>query len=1096
MSNINSYNGSIGNSTSSLNTAKIGNIVDFSYNRTVGSSSGNSGNGITSSITQITERISNYENQIDNFTSKRRQIQEDTMDLEEFIETETIKEYKEELVPFTTLTTEENNENKDGIAGIFQKGFNLLKKTGATISVATTSVVSGVLGFKESLIDGGAYLVSGTLGLVGLDNASNTVKEFIAVDLVGEANKLFYENTEIGRKLNDASIIKYNSELAQNVGNVTTMASEIAAATAVTIATGGAAAPAAYGAVFGIGVLSGAGSQAESTYQQGTDTTILQEVGVLGSGLLNGLTWMANGKLGSGAIDIAKDCSALGVKKVTSDIVSKTMTKDFALNVVKENLSLKNANGKANINAVANYVTSAFGASRSLTPYINGEEEFTASSALKVSGIYLGYLGANILEDVTRDRISGFKASQQITESISTIETRLIASKKELQVVDNIQDTYVDSSKLDTTESLVSPQIDDDLFDTAELFSKSKISQHEPEGGWPWYSEDTNTEKIINPFDKKIKPTTPSYQADEIEVLDDTYLLEKGEVVLPTEELRHDSGIDQNVMNKTSNIDEQRASILQSDYRKMFKTSEVLSYAEMRRLQQTIGYNNEEKLNIFKTYFQDNLGIDLDNISPEVMKVSFETPHGIDLNEMQVTYKNVCVKDIVGTTDKGGGRTGNLMEFELNYSLGNNSYYLRAIDGFKDHFDDDIYTVTEHMYENFDGKYIGMAQLVEDSNGKFYVGGDGNHRTEILRLRYAQEIAEAISPEEIEKINQKFTFRIPVMSKNIQENVDTIKKEIFFSTHEKRMISTRLNKSFKENIDFYRQELLNYASASQQQELERLFASDDLFEVVEKIEGTDELLIFDSILNKYFINLSSSKVNTISGIGLSNVIRNEILNTTIFNQVIKKPDGLDPIAELAFNEIIDSKANGTYMGSALNYMCTTGEFDTAIQTDSLNSLIAKRVGKVGIDGCNKRLAIIKKYAPELVEEKRIRFDNIVGSYLINDIIRLEIEPSAKINILNELYNITSGYERIYEDMVANKLYTIIKMNDLPEMDLYDENYDLKDLGTIIDEFKQRIDGKNLDTESISLLKSMLLPEGVTFCQQENSRILDLIDTLD
>ncbi len=304
----------------------------------------------------------------------------------------------------------------------------------STAAVIGTTVVSGVLDIGEGIVDGlawcGGKLVEGGSWLVGKvagcfsddaeesvmewrSEASKDIKEFIATDWIGKANDWFYQDTEIGRTINEKSYIKYDSEAMKKVRGITEKVGTLVLATAATIVTGGAAAP------FVLGFLYGTGTQAEKTYQEyGTDTTFMQELGIGGSGLLTGLSWIANGKLGAGAFNIAKDCAALGAKNVLPGLLKSVLSKDFWLNAAKEGLSLKNAKGKININAIMNYVTSAFGTAGTLTPYITGEEEFTATSALKVAGTYLGYLGLNILEDGLRDTVSGYKAMDAIVNTL------------------------------------------------------------------------------------------------------------------------------------------------------------------------------------------------------------------------------------------------------------------------------------------------------------------------------------------------------------------------------------------------------------------------------------------------------------------------------------------------------------------------------------------------------------------------------------------------------------------------------------------------------------------------------------------------------
>ncbi len=316
---------------------------------------------------------------------------------------------------------------------------NKLADIYSTGAVITTSAVSGIAKLGEIASDGiewvGGKVVEGEAWFAGQiaglfsENAKNnidnwrkdfskSIKEDIARDKVGEINKIFYEDTELGRRINAHSAIKYDSEVAKKIQGVTTTAAEIAAATALTIATGGAAAP------FVVGALVGAGRAAESTYQKnGTDTTLLQELGIAGSGVLTGLTWMAQGKLGQGAIEIGKDIISKGGATVLKNMGTQMLNKEFILGRLKDGLSLKNAAGKFNLNAIMNYGQAAMGTASSLTPYITGEEKFDATAALKIGGTFLGYLGLNVLEDTARDYVSGYKSAETIAEMANKIPT-------------------------------------------------------------------------------------------------------------------------------------------------------------------------------------------------------------------------------------------------------------------------------------------------------------------------------------------------------------------------------------------------------------------------------------------------------------------------------------------------------------------------------------------------------------------------------------------------------------------------------------------------------------------------------------------------
>ena len=149
-------------------------------------------------------------------------------------------------------------------SGNFNDYLQALKETGSTLFVAGSSVLAGVQKIEEFVVDGIVFLrgtvVSGIVLLgdkiFGTDNASYIMDgtlDFIRRDLVGEARKNFYEDTGLGKWINDNSNLKYDSQGANGIQSLTEVAAKIAIATAATIATGGAAAPIAIGLLYGFG---------------------------------------------------------------------------------------------------------------------------------------------------------------------------------------------------------------------------------------------------------------------------------------------------------------------------------------------------------------------------------------------------------------------------------------------------------------------------------------------------------------------------------------------------------------------------------------------------------------------------------------------------------------------------------------------------------------------------------------------------------------------------------------------------------------------------------------------------------------------------
>ena len=363
---------------------------------------------------------------------------------------------------------------------------NAAATVASTGAVLLTSITSGVAKLGEHIVDGIAWgegkIVNGAswaLGsLIGLFNedAGNAVKdygqkfdqaakEFIAEDWVGKANEWFYESTPEGQWINEHSAMKYDSEAAKKIMNVSEKAAEIAAATALTIFTGGAA-------TFAIGALYGLGKQAESTYQEnGTDTSLLQEAGIAGSGLLTGLSWMATGKLGKGFVEIGKTAANVGVKQVISKLSKDILCKDFWKKALKEGLT--------GMNGVGNYVSSAMMTSEELIPYLNGEKEWSPEAVGKLALIYLGNLGLNVAEDALRGYVGEFD-SKAATEAINkaTVATDAAGAEKMSEGAQATTEAVADnSSTVNKLEDTDEKPIVKDAEDTADIESSQKINQ-------------------------------------------------------------------------------------------------------------------------------------------------------------------------------------------------------------------------------------------------------------------------------------------------------------------------------------------------------------------------------------------------------------------------------------------------------------------------------------------------------------------------------------------------------------------------------------------------------------------------------------------
>ena len=209
---------------------------------------------------------------------------------------------------------------------------DLVKSTAAGSVVSKAKMTAGLYDIIEHVVDGviwtGGKVVEGVTYALGSSNneeynkkilswrekEKQFVKDVIAEDVVGHIEDAVF-NTQIGKKINDASYMKYDSKQANTIENTTKIGGEIAAATAATIATGGAASPTLLAVTGSIGFAEGAGIQAQKTYQQNKNTTAAKEAGILFSGLAKGTQWFAYGRMGQAVINSANVASEITINQ-------------------------------------------------------------------------------------------------------------------------------------------------------------------------------------------------------------------------------------------------------------------------------------------------------------------------------------------------------------------------------------------------------------------------------------------------------------------------------------------------------------------------------------------------------------------------------------------------------------------------------------------------------------------------------------------------------------------------------------------------------------------------------------------------------------
>lgn len=158
--------------------------------------------------------------------------------------------------------------------GDFESAGENLKTMLATGAVVVEKVYSGVAKIAEYIDDGmtmlttltaapGARIVDAVYGTNYADEMWESTMDYVSIDRVGNMEKLFFEGTDIGKKINDNSLLKYDSKGAELIKNISVKGVEMAAATIITIATGGTAAPL---VAAGVGFLEGFGKGGEDRF--------------------------------------------------------------------------------------------------------------------------------------------------------------------------------------------------------------------------------------------------------------------------------------------------------------------------------------------------------------------------------------------------------------------------------------------------------------------------------------------------------------------------------------------------------------------------------------------------------------------------------------------------------------------------------------------------------------------------------------------------------------------------------------------------------------------------------------------------------------
>jgi len=305
------------------------------------------------SISTDSEKYNENQNRLIELTKKLDELESRSSFLEKGLKEKGLLELSgwEELKVAGSKYIDTLKDFKNNIAnGEFEEAHDNIKTLQATNAVVLEKVTSGILKIGEYVQDGVAMLKTTgasviTLGIDAVfgtnytDDMWKSTMDYVAIDQVGNIEKDFYENTSIGKELNDESILKYNSKGAESIKNASKKVGEMVAATAVTVATGGTAAPL---VAAGIGFLEGTGQGGEKYFSMIDENGNYTNRNVKGIGLSylegiqKGSEWYISGQVGSGIYNGVK--SFVNPASITKEVASRATGntfKDAVVNTIK-----------------------------------------------------------------------------------------------------------------------------------------------------------------------------------------------------------------------------------------------------------------------------------------------------------------------------------------------------------------------------------------------------------------------------------------------------------------------------------------------------------------------------------------------------------------------------------------------------------------------------------------------------------------------------------------------------------------------------------------------------------------------------------------
>ena len=386
------------------------------------------------SVSTDSEKYNENQNRLIELTKKLDELESRSSFLEKNLKEKGLIELSgwEELKVAGSKYIDTIKDFKNNIVnGEFEEAYDNIKTLKATNAVVLEKVTSGILKIGELLQDGtimlettGASII--TLGIDAVfgtnytDSMWESTMDYVAIDQVGNIEKVFYENTSLGKELNDESILKYNSKGAESIKNVSKKAGEIAAATAITVATGGAAAPL---VAAGIGFLEGTGQGGEKyfsmTDENGNYTNrSVKDIGLSYlEGIQKGAEWYVSGQVGSGIYSGVK--SFVNPASITREVASRATGNTFKDAVVNT------------IKSPDMYVDFAAATAKAGAGYItNGEVNWKD---------YAFELGFSVLGNFAGELLSAAAANKTFVKNIDEQITRANIASKETGTVSQIK---------------------------------------------------------------------------------------------------------------------------------------------------------------------------------------------------------------------------------------------------------------------------------------------------------------------------------------------------------------------------------------------------------------------------------------------------------------------------------------------------------------------------------------------------------------------------------------------------------------------------------------------------------------------------------